>query len=259
LDGLLEIAEQVGIALIEDAAQAHGCLWRGKQVGGFGKAGAFSFNQKKLMTCGEGGCIVTNNDLTYQRAFALRDIDGRIAGQTPIRCGGNNQMSSICAAILLAQLERLPAIAAREAKGAEYLCDRLSEIPGIAIPKIRPAVSQQSFYSFGLRLIDESLIANRSQLLSALFDSLSIKLSRSYAPLDVSDLFHPELEPRFRELWQFHPLPGCHQAYSETIRLPHYWLLSAEDVLDHIATAIAVAVDQCHGARNTLSTAGTCG
>ena len=64
LDRLTQIAGARGLALVEDCAHAHGSAWRGRPVGTFGRAGTFSFQQSKLMTAGEGGVIVTNDDAT---------------------------------------------------------------------------------------------------------------------------------------------------------------------------------------------------
>lgn len=244
LDALIEITEAQGLALIEDAAQAHGCLWRGKQVGGFGTAGIFSFNQKKLMACGEGGCMITDDTDVYQQAYALRDLDSRPTYFPLLRCGTNKQISTICAAILCAQLERLPHIAAREADKARFLHERLADVPGIAFPRIRSQVTQPSYYSFCIRLVHEQLQVKRPQILGDLTHALSVKFSPAYPPLDDATLFRPSLEKRYEGLWRFdtEALHGCHQASRETIRFSHYWLLAENDELERIAAEIQAVV-----------------
>ena len=80
LDRLTDIAARRGLELIEDCAHAHGSQWRGRAVGTFGRMGTFSFQQSKLMTAGEGGIIITNDDNTERLLRSVHDC-GRMPGQ----------------------------------------------------------------------------------------------------------------------------------------------------------------------------------
>ena len=108
LDELLEIGNRHGIPVIEDAAEAIGSLYHGKQVGGFGQFGVFSFNGTKTITTGEGGMLVTNDEALYERILTLSN-HGRSRTQTkqfwPDLIGYKYKMSNIEAAIGLAQLD----------------------------------------------------------------------------------------------------------------------------------------------------------
>lgn len=73
LDRLQEVAKRQGIALIEDAAHAHGSEWRGRKIGTFGTAATFSFQASKLMTAGEGGAILSNDDSFERQARSVHD------------------------------------------------------------------------------------------------------------------------------------------------------------------------------------------
>ena len=108
-DRISEIAARHGIVLIEDAAEAAGSLWRERPAGSFGTMSAFSFHGSKTLTTGEGGMLVLDDDHLRTRVLQLRD-HGRVPGDTMFfneEVGWKYKMSSMQAALGLAQLERL--------------------------------------------------------------------------------------------------------------------------------------------------------
>ena len=108
-DRISEIAARHGIVLIEDAAEAAGSLWRERPAGSFGAMSAFSFHGSKTLTTGEGGMLVLDDDRLRTRVLQLRD-HGRVPGDTMFfneEVGWKYKMSSMQAALGLAQLERL--------------------------------------------------------------------------------------------------------------------------------------------------------
>lgn len=139
LDPLIALADAHGIAVVEDAAEAHGAEYRGRRVGGIGRVGCFSFYGNKIITTGEGGMIVTSDP-------ALADLASRLRDQAfdPNRrflhthLGYNYRMTNLQAAIGLAQLESIDAfVAARRRNAAEYNA-RLAGVPGLTRPVERP-------------------------------------------------------------------------------------------------------------------------
>jgi perosamine synthetase len=108
-DRLSEIASRKGVILIEDAAEAAGSRWRDRPAGSFGLMSAFSFHGSKTLTTGEGGMLVLDDDRLKTRIMQLRD-HGRVPGDTMFfneEVGWKYKMSSMQAALGLAQLERL--------------------------------------------------------------------------------------------------------------------------------------------------------
>ena len=115
-DALTAIATRHGVALVEDAAEAAGSLWRGRPAGKFGAIAAFSFHGSKTLTTGEGGMIVVDDEALYARILKLRD-HGRNPGDImfePDSIGWKYKMSALQAALGLAQLERLPELVAKK-------------------------------------------------------------------------------------------------------------------------------------------------
>ena len=116
MDEIVAIARRHGVAVIEDAAEAIGAELHGRRAGSFGDAGVFSFHGSKTMTTGEGGMLVTDRDDVRERVMVLRD-HGRRPGDTMLfnaEIGYKYKMSSMQAALGLAQLERIDELVARK-------------------------------------------------------------------------------------------------------------------------------------------------
>lgn len=111
-----EVAQRHGIAIIEDAAEAAGTRFRGRAAGTFGVTGTFSFHGSKTLTTGEGGMLITDDEAVYRRVLVLRD-HGRRPGDTMFEnheVGYKYKMSSMQAALGLAQIERAEELVARK-------------------------------------------------------------------------------------------------------------------------------------------------
>lgn len=133
---LREIADRRKLFLLEDAAEAHGAMSDGKIVGSIGDAAAFSFYANKIITTGEGGMLVTNDDKIAERARLLRG-QGMDMNRPywHVIVGYNYRMMNLPAAIGLAQLEKIDKHLKFRKDIAELYKDRLREIPGIIIQK----------------------------------------------------------------------------------------------------------------------------
>jgi dTDP-4-amino-4,6-dideoxygalactose transaminase len=113
LDAILRIADRRGLAVIEDACQAHGARWRGRRVGGFGRAAAFSFYPgKNLGAYGEGGALTTNDDRVAESARVLRD-HGQTRRYFHDHIGYNYRMDGFQGTVLRVKLKHLDAWTAR--------------------------------------------------------------------------------------------------------------------------------------------------
>lgn len=141
-DRVLDIANRHGLRVIEDAAEAVGARYKGKAAGSFGDAGVFSFHGSKTLTTGEGGMLVTNNKGLFDRASFLRD-HGRAPGDFSFEnseVAFKYKMSSMQAALGLAQTERLDDLISRKREAFRWYAARLRGIPGIAINDPGPDV-----------------------------------------------------------------------------------------------------------------------
>jgi perosamine synthetase len=139
LDGIREVADRHGIAVIEDAAEAIGSESGGRKAGSLGDTGVFSFHGTKTLTTGEGGMLVTDREDVYRRVQFLRD-HGRPPGDKRFdntEVAYKYKMSSLQAALGLAQLERIDELVARKRRIFHWYRARL---PGFTLNCERPGV-----------------------------------------------------------------------------------------------------------------------
>jgi len=135
MDAIRDIAHDHGIAIIEDAAEAIGSEYHGKRSGSFGDTGVFSFHGSKTMTTGEGGMLVTDRKDLYDRCLALRD-HGRAPGEKMFwnaEVGYKYKMSSMQAALGLAQLERIDELVEKKRQIFSWYRENLQSVEGITL------------------------------------------------------------------------------------------------------------------------------
>ncbi len=148
MDRFMQLASERGLILIEDAAHAHGSEWAGRRAGSLGLAGSFSFQNSKVMTSGEGGILLTNDDDFALRAASFVN-QGRLPGQGWFHhwtLGTNFRITAFQAAVLLAQLERLPEQVRLRARNAAMLREALADVEGLTFQEVPPEVTAHSYY-----------------------------------------------------------------------------------------------------------------
>lgn len=139
MDAIADIAERHGLAIIEDACQAHGALLNGRPLGTWGAA-CYSFYPTKNMTTGEGGMITTNDPALAERMRMIREHGMRVRYVHEV-LGYNFRMTDMQAAIGLVQLTRIDAWNAQRRRNAALLTARLASASGIETPKVRPGAT----------------------------------------------------------------------------------------------------------------------
>jgi len=134
MESLMAIARRHGLVVIEDAAEAHGALCRGRKAGSFGDMACFSFYANKILTTGEGGMVTTNDDRLAERLRLLRNL-----GFTEPRfrhevAGFNFRMTGFQAAMGIVQTEKIEKTIAGKRRIAQAYRERLVRVPGIRLP-----------------------------------------------------------------------------------------------------------------------------
>jgi dTDP-4-amino-4,6-dideoxygalactose transaminase len=148
MDRLAALAAAHALPLLEDAAHAHGSQWNGRRAGGLGLAGSFSFQNSKVMTAGEGGMLTTNDARFAERAWSIMD-QGRKPGGGWFHhylLGSNYRITGWQAAVLLAQLERLPEQIARRTRNVALLRAELADVAEIEWQTIPTQQNANSWY-----------------------------------------------------------------------------------------------------------------
>ena len=140
LDRLIDIAQRHNLHLVEDSAHAHGSEWKGQKIGALGSIGTFSFQQSKLMTAGEGGMVITNDDELERLARSVHDC-GRMPDEwfyAHFIYGSNYRLSEWQGAILRQQLKRFDEQATQRDQNAAFLNKALADIEGITPQTLDP-------------------------------------------------------------------------------------------------------------------------
>ncbi len=135
MDPILEIAKRHHLYVIEDAAEAHGALYKGRRAGSLGDMSCFSFYGNKIITTGEGGMVLTDNAEWAERARSLRDHGmSKEKRYWHPEIGFNYRLTNLQAALGVAQLERIEEIIAAKRRNAALYNGLLRSVPGISLP-----------------------------------------------------------------------------------------------------------------------------
>ncbi len=243
MDAIRSIAERHGIAVVEDAAEALGASYRGRRAGSFGNTGVFSFHGSKTLTTGEGGMLVTNREELWKRIQFLRD-HGRAPGDRMFyntEVAWKYKMSSLQAALGLAQLERIDELVARKREIFGWYAARLRDVPGITLNHEPPGV--QNVYWMVTAIVDPALGIAKEDLMSALLER----------GIDTRPFFHP-----LSSLPAYRDCPSTKQAQERNgvsyrigrcgINLPSGFNVT-EAVADRVATELRDIIQKGVGKR----------
>lgn len=165
-DPLQETARQYQMRVIEDACEALGAEYKGRQAGTLGDFGMFAFYPNKQITTGEGGVIVTDDDQAAELMRALRN-QGRAPGDTWLQhthLGYNYRLDEMSAALGDVQMERLPELLNKRQNVADLYAQGLEGVVGVELPFVLPETTRMSWFVYVIRLapgIDRDAVAAR--------------------------------------------------------------------------------------------------
>ncbi|MCK9265488.1 DegT/DnrJ/EryC1/StrS family aminotransferase [bacterium] len=211
MEKINKIAEQNNIKVVEDACQADGITYRGKRVGNWGDAGAFSFNYAKIITSGDGGALVTNSREVYERALVYHDGGAFIRPykrdlHIDVFIGVQLRASEIMGAVLRAQLRRLDGILEDIGKVRATILSALENRPGISFAKYNDPERNQG------TVIPFSFDSEEKARKFAKSDGVN-----GWLPIDTGRHIYSNWEPIFAKRVGGHPLrnPFNHPANKE--------------------------------------------
>lgn len=236
MEALLDLSRRRRLKVVEDAAQALGARWRGRPLGTLGDAGCFSFHESKNITCGEGGALAIGDPELARRAEIIREkgtnraafLRGEVDRYTWVAEGSSYVLSDVLAAILDAQMDKLPEVNARRAAVvARYRAGLGSWAArtGVRLPPELPD-REPNHHVFHLLYSDG---ASRDAALDAL-RVRGVAASFHYVPLHSA--------PQGRAIGAGDTeLPVTDRVAATLLRLPLHPLLSEEDV-DHVIESV---------------------
>lgn len=237
MDRILAIAARHNLTVIEDAAHAQGSEWKGRRAGSFGRVSSFSFQNGKVMTAGEGGIVTTNDDSLAAdlRSFANQ---GRRPGATHFHhfiLGTNLRLSALQAAVLIAQLERLPAQIAHRARMAAFLLNELRELDGIHWQEVDSRVTANSWYLLLGRIDAKRLGMSRDE-----FHKLLTAAGVPCTPFYPHTLYENPLYGQYP--CRVEPCPNAEASIRDAFWIPHSVLMGDEMLMLEIAGVMRKAM-----------------
>ena len=229
MDRIMEISQEHGIPVVEDAAQAHGAKFQDQMIGSIGDMACFSFYPTKNMTTSEGGMITTNSSKLADQARILKAHGERERYQHSV-LGYNFRMTDIAAAIGLVQLKKLNGFNQKRIENAEYLTEHLKGISCIESPFVSPQV-KHVFHQYTVRVKD----GKRNDVMNYL-NQEGIGTGIHYPiPISKQELYQ---NLGYNDHWS-----ETEKAASEVLSLPVHPSLSVEE-LEKIVITLEAASDK---------------
>jgi len=178
---IMKIARKYKLIVIEDAAEAHGAQYYGQKVGGIGDVSCFSFYGNKIITCGEGGMVVTNNKKIADRCRRLKNLDFRASKRFwHGEIGFNYRMTNLQAALGFAQFEQIDQFITKRRRNAAIYNSFLKNIPGLTLP-IEQAQVKNVYWMYSF-LIDKDFGVSRNALIKRL-RSMGVESRTFFIPM----------------------------------------------------------------------------
>ena len=244
LDRLLAHCHKNNIALIEDGAHVIGTRYNGRYNGSIADMTTLSFHPVKTVTCGEGGAVLTNSEAFYKKLLLYRS-HGITRDETQmehepdgswyyeqIALGYNYRMTDMQAALLISQLDKLPAFSKRRKEIVKAYNEAFSKLPQLVVQKEIPE-SDTTRHLYILRLNPDRLTIGRKEFFDALAAE-NICCNVHYIPTYYF--------PYYEKLGYHRGLcPKAEKLYEEIISLPLYYAMSDQDVQDVIEAVTKIA------------------
>jgi dTDP-4-amino-4,6-dideoxygalactose transaminase len=203
MDGLMALAGQRGLKVIEDCAQAPGGLYKGLLVGTIGDCGIFSFTENKTIATGEGGMLITRDEAIAEAARMVRNhgetvwADQAERTYTSTMIGWNYRMTELEAALGIVQFGRLDEFNRVRMELCDYLSRKLSGIEGLEPPSVYPGC-RHVYYVYALKYDEDKLGIPREDFVKAL-GAEGVPFGAGYVrPLYLSPVYHESRPFAFR-------------------------------------------------------------
>ena len=220
MDWIMDIAEDKGLYVIEDCAEAHGAEYKGKKVGSFGDIACFSFYGNKIITTGEGGMCVTDNEELAERMRLLRDHGmSRHKKYWHDIVGFNYRMTNLQAAIGVAQLGKLDEFIEKKRQIAKWYAEELKELEEKGLIELHPEMpwAKCVYWMYSILIGDEAKIS-RDELMKKL-EEKGIETRPFFIPMHILPIH--KRDKRF---------PVAEKLAREGVNLPSSVKLNREDV-----------------------------
>lgn len=228
MERIMRIARKNNLYVIEDAAEAHGAIYKGKKIGSLGDVAAFSFYSNKILTAGEGGMVITNNKEAAEKAKAKRNHCFSKTRFIHDDLGYNYRITNIQAAIGLAQLEKADEYVNARIMNAQKYNSLLKNADGITLPPYSKDV-KNVYWMYGI-LIDKEKYGMTAKELMAALGKEGIDTRAFFYPLNKQPFYieNKKKDPRFPEYKD--DCPNAEFLWNNGLYLPSSSNLTEEEI-----------------------------
>ncbi len=234
MDKIKNIAEKHDLKIVEDAAESHGALYKEKKTGSIGDIGCFSFYGNKIITTGEGGMIVTDDEKIAEKARLLRNHAFTKPRFIHNELGFNYRMTNIQAAIGLAQMENADQLVESRINNARLYNELLKEVEGITTPP-EEDWAKNVYWMYGV-LVEKEFGVKKEELMEKLKEK----------GIDTRSFFYPmHLQPIFQEDDERFPdtkgnYPVSDMLYEKGLYLPSSSSLTEEQIKEAVEKIVEI-------------------
>ncbi len=240
MKAIMDIAQEYNLFVLEDACQADGGSFNGKRLGTIGDAGALSFNYFKIISCGEGGALLTDNREIFERALIYQDSsavaffgDQMQNFTTEGFCGNEYRSNELCAAVMNVQLSRLDGILADLRKNKKYMMDQLK-----GCCKFIPSNDIEGDCATTLALQFESEEDARSfAVAEGIYGTL---------PIDTGKHIYKHWTPIIEKRGAFNPLMDPFKMAANKDIVPDYHAEMCPETLEKLSKVVYISINPDH-------------
>ena len=229
MDPVLDVARRHRLKVIEDAAQAHGALYRGRKTGGLADIGCFSFYANKIITTGEGGMLTTNDRDLAEYARSLKNLTyGPTNRFMHTAVGFNYRMTNVQAAIGCAQMRSIDTVIERKRRIAGWYQERLTGIRGLQLP-VERAYARNVYWMYHVGLAGD--VAGQRDAVRARLAQAGVETREGFIPANLQDVF-------LRQGWaRADSCPRANFAARSTFYLPSGASLTEQEI-DYVSATL---------------------
>ncbi|HUS79995.1 MAG TPA: DegT/DnrJ/EryC1/StrS family aminotransferase [Armatimonadota bacterium] len=249
MDALGDLAKRHSLKIVEDVAHQHGSRWRNRGAGALGDVGSFSFQQSKVLTCGEGGAITCDDDEVYETIFCLKQVGWSASLAAPgNRYGHNYRMTEMQAVLLRGGLRRLPEQMRVREENAARFAEGLAGLGGpLRAARRDPRVTRQSYYALTLHFDTASAAGLTREQYAAALGAEGCPVGGTYPAVYSHGLLNlydrtspvPFRDPATIQNYAELKLPVTERVVNEEgLVMMHYQLLGDEAYINQLLAAV---------------------
>jgi dTDP-4-amino-4,6-dideoxygalactose transaminase len=193
MDRIMAIAQRHGLAVIEDCAHAHGQRWRDRGAGCFGAFGSFSHQSSKILTAGEGGSLLTDDEGLAATAHSIIDCGRAKDPQgTGFTFGANYRLGELHAALLTVAIERFPEQQEARARNGRRFQELVAQVPGVRVMPPDERITRWSFYNYIVAIDPDAFAGRTNHVVARALAAEGIPAAVQYPPMNRYELFDPK-------------------------------------------------------------------